>query len=102
MTRPPYSHEASRVLAAHRVLLVVQLLLTVAAVVASRAGLGARTLQVVVVGMAVLNSVLVGVVALGLRRQWWPTYVMVAVMVVVGVSLLGWPAWGHYDRVRFR
>lgn len=100
MTRISASAESSGVLGAHRALFVAQLLLTAAVVGLARIGLGARTLQVLVVGMALLNSALVGVVALGLRRQWWPTYVVAAVMVVVGAALLAWPAWGHYDRVR--
>jgi Na+-translocating ferredoxin:NAD+ oxidoreductase RnfE subunit len=84
----------------HMAVAAVQMLLVLLAVAASRLA-GSGTGRVAVMVLALANGALVAWSALGLRRQWLPVYVIVAVMLVTSSLLLVWPAWGFIDRVRF-
>lgn len=79
---------------------IVQLVLVAAAVGISQLDLGGRTTLWLVLALTTLNGMLVAFLLLGVKRSGWMISLFAVITVVFIVSLLAWPAWDVYERVR--
>jgi hypothetical protein len=93
--------DPSRAVRGHRTVVVVQLVLTLVAIIVSRLGLEARTAMVLILAAATGSAGMVVFSSFGLRHQWRPVYVVLGIVAVVCANLLFWTGWQEYDRVRF-
>jgi len=75
---------------------VSQLVLTAAAVLASRLNVG----TIAVMSLAAVNASIVAVTLMGVRRDGRLISLLAAATLVFLVGLLIWPAWDVYERMR--
>ena len=79
---------------------VAQLALVAAAVAVSRMNLAVRTSMALVLALTLVNAAVIAVRLLGVRRDGRLVWTFAVVVAVFVISLLAWPAWDIYERVR--